>query len=107
MSESIERVDDKDTEEEEEDTKKKKKGKSSDFLKIGGSLISNINYKVAFLLFVVGMLVFSDIFIDNVLCKFDDSVQGECTTTKGTMLQLTFIIIAYIVLDLTVKYELL
>jgi hypothetical protein len=87
--------------------RKKRKGRNTDFLKMGGGLITSINYKVSFMLFIVSMLIFSDLFIDNVLNKFNDTVTGECTTTKGTMLQLMFMIIAYIVLDLIVKYEIL
>jgi hypothetical protein len=93
---------------EQEQTKsKKKKGKKTDFLKMSTNLIGNINYKVSFMLFVVSMLIFSDMFIDNVLNKFSDSVQGECTTTKGTVIQLLFMVVAYIILDLVVKYEIL
>jgi len=41
------------------------------------------------------------------LTKFKDTVDGECTTTKGTIIQLLLLIISYIVLDLLVKYKFL
>ena len=92
-------------EEEEEDSKKTgKKGKKTDFMKMTGNLIGNINYKVAFLLFMIGMIIFSDIFIDGFLSHISDTVSGECPTTKGTMLQLLFMVIAYIIVDLVVQY---
>jgi hypothetical protein len=79
----------------------------TDFMNVSGNILTSINYKVTFLLFVVGMLLFSDVFIENVLIKFNDTVDGECTTTKGTMIQLILLIISYIVLDLLVKYKFL
>lgn len=79
-------------------------GKKTDLMKVTGNLITNINYKVGFLLFMIGILIFSDLFIENVLKNFKGSTVGECTTTKGTLLQLMFLIIAYIILDLVVKY---
>jgi hypothetical protein len=104
MSESID--DDNDDNVEEED-RPKKKSKKTDFLKVGGNILTNINYKVAFLLFVVSMIIFSDTFIENVIYKFNGTNNGACTTTKGTLLQLTFMVISYIILDLIVKYDLL
>ena len=96
---------DSDQEEEQEETKSSgKKGKKTDFMKMTGNLISNINYKVAFLLFMIGMIIFSDIFIDGFLSHMSDTVSGECPTTKGTMLQLLFMVIAYIIVDLIVQY---
>lgn len=91
----------------EEPKKKHKKAKKTDFMKMTGNMISNINCKVAFLLFIVGMILFSDVFIEGVLSGFSGTVEGDCTTTKGTMLQLLFMIIAYIILDLIVKYDIL
>ena len=81
--------------------------KKTDFMKISGNLLMNINYKVAFFLFIVGIIVFSDLFISNIINKFQNSADGECPNTKGTMIQLMFIIIAYIIIDLIVKYEFL
>ena len=108
MSEKIRGGDsdsDYEAEEEEEDSKKTgKKGKKTDFMKMTGNLIGNINYKVAFLLFMIGMIIFSDIFIDGFLSHISDTVSGECPTTKGTMLQLLFMVIAYIIVDLVVQY---
>jgi hypothetical protein len=94
-----------DTQEEpEEYVKPKKRGKKSDFMKIFGDVLSSANWKVAGLIFMLGFLIFSDIFIDNVLIGFSDTVDGACTTTKGTVLQLLFLCLAYLILDLVVQY---
>jgi hypothetical protein len=82
-----------------------KKSKKSDFVSISSRILSSINFKMAIFLFFVGMLVFSDLFIDGFLSTIPDSVQGECTTTKGTMIQLTVFIICFLVLDLLVAGE--
>jgi hypothetical protein len=106
MSEKVKGLtDDSDSDSDVEETPKSKKNKKTDFMRMTGNLISNINYKVAFLLFMIGMIVFSDIFIDGFLSHINDTVSGECPTTKGTMLQLLFMVLAYIILDLVVQYD--
>ncbi len=108
MSEYVKGLsDDEDTADDEIEETPKKKSKKTDLMKMSGNLLSAINYKVAFLLFVISMIIFSDVFINTVLSEFKDTIEGECTTTKGTMLQLMFMIIVYIVLDLVVKYDVL
>lgn len=79
----------------------------TDFMKVSGGILSNINYKVALFLFVVSMIIFSDVFIEFAIRPFGDTVSDECTTTKGTMLQLIFMVVSYVFLDLVVKYEIL
>jgi len=80
-----------------------KDSKKSDFVKVGGNILTSINYKITLFLFVLGLIIFSDVFIDNVLSKFDDAVSGECTTTRGTLLQLTMLCLGYIIIDLLVQ----
>lgn len=77
--------------------------KKSDFVKIGSDVATSLNIKIAFFLFIIGMVIFSDVFIDGVLSKMPDTVQGEITTTKGTMLQLLIFVLLYIVVDLVVQ----
>jgi hypothetical protein len=105
MSEKIKGLDSDSDSDSEEEVTPKKKSKKTDFMKMTGNLIGSINYKVAFLLFMIGMIIFSDIFIDGFLSHISDTVSGECPTTKGTMLQLLFMVIAYIILDLVVQYD--
>ena len=106
MSESIDY--DSDEEEEVQETKNKKyKSKKSDFVHAGSKIITSINYKVSFLLFIISVIIFSDVFIENIINNFSDTVDGECTTTKGTMIQLLFMVLAYIIIDLIVKFEII
>lgn len=74
--------------------------KKSDFVEMFFSLLKKVNIKVAVFLFFIGMIIFSDLFMNNVLTKFSDSLYGECTTTKGTIIQLLLFVLAYLTLDL-------
>ena len=66
MSESIDY--DSDEEEEVQETKNKKyKSKKSDFVHAGSKIITSINYKVSFLLFIISVIIFSDVFIENII----------------------------------------
>lgn len=91
-------------EEEERSTSRKRKAKKTDFMQMSGNLLTNISIKMSFILFFLGMIIFSDLFIDGFLNKFDGTVHGECTTTKGTVIQLLMLVFAYIVMDLVIKY---
>jgi hypothetical protein len=97
MSESIEIVDDTD--------KHYSNTKKSDFVVLTGNVVNSINFKMAIFLFFIGMLIFSDVFIDSILNQFDGAVHGECATTKGTMIQLIAFILCYIILDLLIQGE--
>lgn len=81
--------------------------KRSDFMKLSGDIMSNINYKIAIFIFIIGMLLFSDVFIENILSGIGGSVEDGTPTTKGTVILLLFLVLAYIVLDLIVKYNII
>ena len=73
----------------------------SDFPSMGVDLIKKINFKVAFFLFITSILIFSDIFIYNILPK--SYVDGDCPNTNGVMVQITVLILAYIICKLQLK----
>jgi len=103
---------DKDKKENRDDKDKKtKKSKSNkdkdDFVEMSMSLLRNINFKLVFFIFLIGMIIFSDMFINGVINKFSNSVHGECTTTKGTIIQLTFLVIGYVIVDLLNKSDII
>jgi hypothetical protein len=64
-----------------------------------------INFKVAIFLFIFGMLLFSDVFINNVLSKFQDATSGDAATTKGTVVQLSIFVLFYLVIDILGQSE--
>ena len=78
-----------------------------DLISMSHKLFEKVNVKICFFLFMIGMLVFSDLFIETVLNKIAGTVEGECTTTKGTIIQLLFLIIGYILVDILIKAKIL
>ena len=74
--------------------------KKSDFMQLSAVTIGNINIKIAVFLFFVGMIIFSDLFIEKFLSGIEGTTYMECTTTKGTMIQLVFFILCYLIIDL-------
>ena len=77
----------------------------SDFVNVTGNIIQDINYKLVLFMFIFGMFIFSDIFIDGFLSKFNNTVQGECTTNKGSIIQLTIYCTLLLILDLVIKWK--
>ena len=77
----------------------------SDFMKIGGNVFSNVPYKLTLFMFILGMLIFSDLFIDGFLHGIPGAVDGECANSKGTIIQLILYSLALIMLDLMIKYD--
>jgi hypothetical protein len=91
-------------------SKKKKKSKrcynspdSSDFITMFYDLFNTINYKVALLLFLLGVILFSDIFIESFLIGIPGAVDGDTPTSKGTTVQLILQIFGYVMFDLLVS----
>jgi len=77
----------------------------SDFMEVGGNIFTNVPYKLTFFMFFIGMLLFSDLFINNVLSGIPDTVDGECPTSKGTIIQLLLYCLSLIICDLMIKYK--
>jgi hypothetical protein len=71
-----------------------------DFISMGSDLFGRINWKIAMFLFVMGVFIMSDVFIDNVLAQGLGYEVDGVPTTKGTLAQLLLISITYIALDL-------
>ena len=78
-----------------------------DFPSMATDMIKGINWKIAFFIFILGIFIFSDVFIEMCLVNFTDTIDGDCPTTKGTIIQLLFLVLGYIILDLSVQGEFL
>lgn len=76
-----------------------------DFPSMMTDMFFGINWRVAFFMYIFMIFIFSDIYIDLFLSKFKNAVEGDCPTTKGTLIQITIVIIFYIILDLLVQGE--
>jgi hypothetical protein len=94
-------------EEDVEPTKKEIKYERGDFPSMVFDLGCKINFKVALLLFIVGLFIFSDVFINQVISSFSNCTDMGMCNTKGTMLQLGFLCLAYVIIDLLVATDFL
>lgn len=77
------------------------KDSANDFPSMGVDLLKRINFKVGFFLMILGMFLFSDLFVETVLSEHQRS--GDMPNTIGTTIQLIIFILAYIVIDLLVQ----
>jgi hypothetical protein len=78
---------------------------TDDFPSMFVDIFKKVNFKIAFFLFVIGIFIFSDIFIENIIKPWSiDSVDGsDVPTSKGVFIQLIFLTLGYIGLDLLVQ----
>jgi hypothetical protein len=73
--------------------------KDSDFPSMGVDLIKRVNIKIAFFLLMIGLFIFSDIFIERFLpARYQDGTGTP--NTSGTTVQLIILVLCYIVIDL-------
>ena len=76
-----------------------------DFPSIFVDLIRGINWKISFFLFIFAVFIFSDLFIDSVLILSNGSVEAGCPTTKGTIVQIIFLVMSYIFIDVLARAD--
>lgn len=79
--------------------------KKSDFVSVSGNIILSINYKLGFFMFLIGMVLFSDLFIEKILVGFGNSVDCETPNTKGTIIQLLMFVLLMLMFDVLIKWE--
>lgn len=75
----------------------------SDFPSMFADLFKRINIKVAFFLTIIGIFLFSDIFIEKFLPDKYKDESGTTSNTNGTAIQLTIFILFYIVVDILIQ----
>ena len=94
-------------------SKKDKKAKKiltdddDDFASMVRDFFRNLNIRVALFLFITGVIIFNDIFVNNVLNLMNDTVYNGTATSKGVIVQLMFLVIAYLIIDLLVQGDVL
>jgi hypothetical protein len=78
-----------------------------DFPSMFTDLFHGVPWKVSLFLFVIMLFVYSDIYVELFLTSIDKAVEGDCPTSKGTLIQIITTIICYMALDLLVQGEFL
>ncbi len=89
---------------------KRKKDKDDDVEDIGKSttysnIIGTQTLKISVLLFLLFILLSSDVFIDRVLSSVSTYVEGRHCTTKGMIAQGVLLSIGYIIIHTLVSYD--
>lgn len=80
-----------------------KNGSISDILL---NIIKNANIKVGIFIFFIGLFIFSDAFIESILVSVV-SDKNDNFETKRTVIQLLLLTLAYLIVDLIVKADIL
>lgn len=70
-------------------------------------IFGRIQYKLFALMFVIFIIVSSDVFINRALTKFTGAVDQKCPTSWGTFLQGLFLVIACILVDTAIRQKLI
>ena len=89
------------------DTKENKTSRHDDLISIIQKLLCSIEWKNVLFLFLIYSFILSDLFVDKFLTLFNDSVNGDIPNTKGSLIQVIFMIVAYVILDLLNKKKVL
>lgn len=59
----------------------------------------SVKIKNSILLFLLFILLSADVFIDQILAKFEGAVDGSTPTTTGVIIQAVFLVIGYILIE--------
>lgn len=59
----------------------------------------SIKIKNSILLFLIFILLSTDVFIDQILAKFDGATDGNSPTTTGVIIQAIFLIFGYMIIE--------
>lgn len=63
-------------------------------------LAKNINLKMCLFIFLLFIVINSDIFIENILANINGAALGNCATTNGTLIQGLAMTLGYLILNL-------
>jgi hypothetical protein len=74
---------------------------------MAADLLKSVNFKIAFILFFVGIFIFSDIFIEKILTNINGASYAGNSTTKGTVVQLSMLTMIYVIIDLMVQGDII
>jgi len=76
---------------------------TSDLIEVSGNIVTRVNWKVSALLFIICVVVFSDLFVETFL-EGTALASGDNPTNDGTFVQIFTVIGGYILADLAVSY---
>ena len=84
--------------------KKEKKDDSNDFVHVLVDMLKNLNWKLIIAIMLIFIFISSDIFVENVLSRFSDTIEDMGTpTNKGIIIQSIFMVLGYMTIDLLIQ----
>lgn len=99
MTANVEEVDYDSIGESKNSTSGNKNKTPGDFPSLFADLFLKINWKMAFFLFIIFIVLTSDVFIDKCLRKIPGSVTNMTSTNKGSIIQGVFLVLFFIIMD--------
>lgn len=75
----------------------------NDLIGLSGDLITSLNFKLASFVYLIGVMIFSDVFAENILSNISGIYENGEISTKGTMIQLLLLCIVILIMDLLIK----
>lgn len=88
-----------------EKKEQKEEQEKSDFITALSNLIKKANWKLGLFIFFIGLIIFSNIFVEKWLSYIPNTSVGDNPTTKGTIIQLFILAFIAILIDLMVQYH--
>lgn len=74
-----------------------------DFVSMAVDGATQIPFKHVLFLFLIMLFVFSDFFITNILSCLSDAVYMGSTTTKGTLIQISIVLVFYVLIHMLIN----
>lgn len=79
----------------------------SEMMNMTSDMLGGFNFRILLFLYLIFIIICSDVFVDRVLTKFDGAVDMHVPTTYGTCVQGGLLVGAFVVADVLVKMEVL
>ena len=78
-------------------------GSTDDFVSIITDMMKHIQFKLFGLIFILFLILNTDVFINRVLSQFDGAVDTKQPTSYGILLLGLFLMIGCVLLDATIR----
>jgi hypothetical protein len=78
-----------------------------DFPSMVKHLLYNVNWKLGIIVFILGFILFSNLFVDNVISKFPNTIDAGIVNTKGSIIQLILYVIILLTVDIMIRGNML
>lgn len=81
--------------------------KSDTFTSVVMDMLANMQVKLLGMMFIIFIIINSDVFINRGLAKFSGAVDMKCPTSWGTILQGLFLVLLCIIVDAAIRQKII